>query len=74
MRRGAITLKREAYTELELALAIEVGCVDVEGLAEFSLTRFETSEEVESWQSTVRVASFDCVANGFEFRDVAVIE
>src|SRR5579863_555067 len=64
----------QAEAELDLALAIEVGGVDVERLAESGGVGFEAGEEVERGQLAVDGAGLDIVAGGFKLGDVLVVE
>lgn len=64
----------EFYAEVDLAGAVEVGCVYVERLAEFCLVCFEAGHEVECGQTAGCAARLDVIAGGFNFSDVLVVE
>src|ERR1700733_1547795 len=67
-------LEPDAHAELNLAGAIEIRCVDVERLAEFSLSGLQAGKEIERRETSIHAARLDRVADGLQFGDILVIE
>ncbi len=59
---------------MNLAFAVEIGCIDVERFAEFCLAGLEAGEKVQARESAAHGSRSDGIAGGFEFSHISVIE
>src|SRR6516225_3797198 len=71
---STLVLKPCSRSELDFALAVEAGSVDVEGGSELGLASLKARHVIQRRQGSVDAAGFDGVADRLELSDVLVVK